>query len=251
MYINGINSPLGKSLVNYFHNNCINDIHNNDIAIFNGFKSPESTNENNIQLFMYNIDRIKTDLFKIKKLRLKKIIFISAISVYGDNWDGFSTNATPKNFDYYSLAKLESENIIFNYCKKENINFYTIRLPGICEPLCTRNFICKLINSIKNEKIPQISSPENFFNNVTCHEDICKVIKAIINNNIKFDIINLGATNPIRIIEIHNFICEYYNRKKNFIELDPSRERIVNIDNLKNSGINLNSVMDIIKNSLI
>lgn len=252
MYINGINSPLGKSLINFFQSDYkVNNQLNYEFAIFNGFKSPTSKLENNIHLYNYNINRLTEEIKKFEWFGLKKIIFISAISVYGEKWDGLSTIASPHHSDFYSLSKLECEKMLSKLCKEKGVTLHAIRVPGICEPFCSRNFICKLITNIKNGESPAISSPNNFFNNLTCHKDICNLIKAIIENKISSNIINLGSTDPIRIIEIVKLICNHYGRKFEYTSLNPTSERIINIESLINSGVRLNSVVNTVKRCLI
>ena len=252
MYINGINSPLGKSLIKFFQSDYkINNHFNYNYAIFNGFKSPTNNSENNIHLYYYNVNRLNDEIKKIKLFDLKKIIFISAISVYGDMWDGLSTNASPHHSDFYSLSKLECEKILSKFCKEIGATFFTIRVPGICEPFCSRNFICKLINKIKNSETPEISSPNNYFNNLTCHKDIYNVIKAIIENRISSNIINIGSTDPIRIIDIVKLICDHYEQKFEYTSLNQTAERIIDVEYLIKSGVCLNSVVHTIKRCLI
>jgi nucleoside-diphosphate-sugar epimerase len=252
MYINGINGPLGKALINFFQREYeVNSYSKSEIAILNGFKSPTTEIENNTNLYKYNVHRLNDEIEKIKRFNLKKIIFISAVSVYGDTWDGLTVNASPHPSDFYSLSKLECESILSKICKEMGVTFYTIRVPGICEPFCTRNFICKLITKIKNGEPPSISSPNNYFNNLTCHEDICNLINAIIENKISSNIVNIGSTNPIRVIDIVELICNHYGRKFEYTILNPTPERIINVESLINSGVSLNSVVNTVTKCLI
>jgi nucleoside-diphosphate-sugar epimerase len=252
MYINGINSPLGKSLIKFFQSDYkVNNHFNYNYAIFNGFKSPANTFENNIYLYNYNVNRLSDEIKKLNWLGLKKIIFISAISVYGNNWDGLSTNASPNHLDFYSLSKLECENILSKLCKEKNVTFHAIRVPGICEPFCNRNFICKLITKIKNGETPEISSPNNYFNNLTCHMDICNLVKMIIEDKIFSNVINLGSTDTKQILDIVKLICDHYGQNFEFKITNPTTERIINIKPLTESGVILNSVVSTITRCLI
>lgn len=63
---------------------------------------------------------------------LKKFIFISSVSVYGQEiGTNIEENYTLEASDPYGLSKIEAEKIITNWCKKNNVICTILRLPLI------------------------------------------------------------------------------------------------------------------------
>ena len=195
-----------------------------------GYKSPVSEQTNNIELYNYNFNRLYDQVTKFNLDKVDKLIFISAISVYGSKWDGICKDVSPHKNDYYSLSKIKCENFLENFCCKNKIQFFTLRVPGIAGKKCVRNFLCNLNFKIKNNLEIFIKSPENKFNNVIYGEDLTKTILKITNGNVTPGIYNLGASNPISINDIVCILCNKHNKKSIKIQINGvDHERIINI----------------------
>ena len=114
-------------------------------GVLYSFKNPKSYKINNT-----NVTKIISDLSK--KNYVKKFIFASSSSVYGDQKkfpikEIFLTN--PKN--PYAKTKLESEKVIFKNLKKSKTNFLIFRFFTVYGPFGRPDmFIHKFLNSIKS-----------------------------------------------------------------------------------------------------
>jgi nucleoside-diphosphate-sugar epimerase len=86
--------------------------------------------------------------------KIKQIILISSINVYGENLDKPSkeTDALfPKTM--YANVKMLTENLYKDFSKTFGINVTILRLAGIYGPSKKNGFLTKLINSTKDKKI--------------------------------------------------------------------------------------------------
>lgn len=64
--------------------------------------------------------------------QIKSIVFISSVAVYGkQSGELFSENEPLNATDSYGKSKIEAEQLITDYCKRQNINCCILRLPLI------------------------------------------------------------------------------------------------------------------------
>jgi UDP-glucose 4-epimerase len=117
--------------------------------------------------------------------KIKKIILISSINVYGENLDRPSKETDdlfPKTM--YGHVKMLTENLYKDFSKTYGINVTMLRLASIYGPTKKNGFLSKLIHSSKDKKI----IPE-CYNNGNQERDILFIDDAIncINNAINFE----------------------------------------------------------------
>ena len=117
--------------------------------------------------------------------KIKKIILISSINVYGENLDRPSKETDdlfPKTM--YGNVKMLTENLYKDFSKTYGINVTILRLANIYGPTQKNGFLTKLIHSTKDKKI--ISE---CYNNGNQERDILFIDDAIncINNAINFE----------------------------------------------------------------
>jgi len=122
--------------------------------------------------------------------KVKQVIFISSVEVYGNADGSISESLIPKPKNYYGISKLASEYVIKNSCLKNQTAITILRLPGVYgkNGSCAIN---KLIESAYNGKITIFGdgTDKRDFVNV---KDLCKIfefvdlkegIKSIINGS--------------------------------------------------------------------
>ena len=250
----GSKSQLVKNIINITKLKTIIDDDiidvNTKTLILAGFTSPKNPNENNLSLYNQNIKRFNHFLKKNNNFnKIIKIIFISAISVYGSEWDGKSYIANPDKHDYYSKSKLMCENLIKTFCEKKNFELTILRLPGILQKNCDRNFICRLLKNIKENKPFEINSPMNKFNNLISLNDLERFINFIhLNNlNLKSQTINLACSNPITIVKIIKLIEKKYSVTAIYEIKNNMKERVIDLSHIEKIGF----ISDSVENSLI
>ena len=116
------------------------------------------------------------------KNKIKKLIFLSSIDVYGTpkikkNIFNESSKLKPEN--WYAVSKLKSERIFLN--KKNIFNTICLRIPGVIVSSKFRNFpiLNKIINQIRNDEDVKIFNKLEMFNNVIDTLEIFKVVKKL------------------------------------------------------------------------
>ena len=212
-----------------------------------GYKSPSSIDTNNISLYNYNFNRLCNQVLNFNFEKVDKLIFVSAISVYGLSWDGNSKIVSPDNNDYYSLSKIKCEKFLEDFCYTNKIQLYTLRVPGIAGKNCMRNFICNLNFRIKNNLEITIKSPENKFNNIFYGDDLAKTIFKISTGTVTPGIYNLGSSEPISIKEIVYILSRRYGNESLRIEVNGAdHERIINISEFQKKFFTPESVKKIL-----
>jgi len=162
------------------------------------------------------------------KNKVKTIIFLSSIKVYGKIKSKIIDENTKKNqLSLYGKKKIESENILL---KNKGLNVICLRLPGILvlntkrkEPL-----IMSIINKAKsNEKI-NIYNPTERFNNVLDTLELFKVAKKILSKKIKKNsVYNLSASKPIKFSNIVDLIIKKMKSNSNIKTIFDSNKSFI------------------------
>lgn len=157
-------------------------------------------------------------LEEAKKYNIKNLVMASSSSVYGNcKEETFSEDLI---VDYaispYAATKKANEVMAHVYHKLYNMNiimlrFFTVFGPRQRPDLAINKFV-RLMS--KNEKIPMFGDGSTS-RDYTYIDDICQGIEKSIqynfNNESVYEIINLGNTNPISLIEMINTIGQALN----------------------------------------
>jgi len=86
--------------------------------------------------------------------KIKKIILISSINVYGENLKQSSKENDPlKPKTFYGLVKMITEQMYEYFSKTYGINITILRLSGIYGPNKNNGFLTKIIKSIKDKNL--------------------------------------------------------------------------------------------------
>ena len=152
--------------------------------------------------FINNVEATKVICDISKKYRIKKFIFGSSSSVYGDQKkfpikETFKEN--PKN--PYAKTKLKSEKIVINSFRKSNTNFIIFRFFTVYGPFGRPDmFIHKFLNSIKkNKKIKLYNNGLNF-RDFTYVKDVVKILLKTLKVFPLSKVINICRSKPIKTI---------------------------------------------------
>lgn len=151
------------------------------------------------------------------KNKVKKIIFLSSITVYGKIKKKIINENYKKNKpNLYGQQKIKSESILLK--KYKDLSVISLRLPGILvlNTKLKKTLIMSIINKANSNKKINIYNPEENFNNVLDTLELFNVIKKILDRKIKKNsIYNLSASKPIKFFNMVNFIIKKMKSKSN------------------------------------
>lgn len=178
-----------------------------------------------------------------KQNKVKKIVLLSTVSVYGKiKTKEINEKTKISQQDDYGKTKYMMENDLKKYSRKYGINYVILRLPGVIGKNSKHNFLSRIIEKLKNKNLDNlILYNKNLkFNNLIHAEDLSKVIFQCIQSSKLSGIFLLGSKNPVKfgnLIKRINKYCKLnviFKSNSNSFNLDLSRS-------IKNK-IKLNSV---------
>ena len=163
------------------------------------------------------------------KNKVKKIIFLSSITVYGKIKKKIINENYKKNKpNLYGQQKIESESILLK--KYKDLSVISLRLPGILvlNTKLKKILIMSIINKANSNKKINIYNPEENFNNVLDTLELFNVIKKILDRKIKKNsIYNLSASKPIKFFNMVNFIIKKMKSKSNIKTIFNSKKSFI------------------------
>ena len=169
-----------------------------------------------------------------KKKKVKKIINLSTISIYGKiNVNLLHENYIPVDPSLLGATKYISEDLLY----QQPINFVNLRLPGVLSSSknYTRPWLKTIINKIKENKKIEIYNEKNNFNNVIDVEEIVRLILKVLNNKkIIRDTFNLSASGSQKLLSLINKIKKYYNSKsKIYLRKNKQKSYLISVSKIK------------------
>ena len=141
--------------------------------------------------------------------KIRQIILISSINVYGENLKRSSKETDPSNpASNYGKIKMITEEMYKNFSETYGINVTVLRLAGIYGPNGNSGFLTQIIKSIKNKNIIPIC-----YNNGEQQRDMLYIDDAIdcILNTLNseprgFNIFNISSGNRYSMNELISMI---------------------------------------------
>lgn len=172
-------------------------------GVSHSVKYPEKYFNSNIHGF-FNICNLS------KKYKIKKVIYASSSSVYGDSKklpvkEFYNTN--PLN--YYAISKENNEKTADFFSKNSNIDFIGLRFFSIYGPYGRPDMlIYKLLNSYKNNKIFYLNNNGNHTRDFTFIDDATFIIYKLLTFKVinQHEIFNISNTRRIKLLKLINLI---------------------------------------------
>jgi nucleoside-diphosphate-sugar epimerase len=200
--------------------------------------------------FLKNI-KITKNIIKFGNThKIKKIIFLSSIDVYGNISKNIVDEKTkPKNPNNYGKSKLNCEKLLTK--KKNFFKSICLRIPGVLTVDISKNrtFLIDVVKKIYLKKKIVIFNENNKFNNLLDVKEIFDVINILLYKKIKqSNIYNLSANLPISVLKVIKKFEEKLLIKAN-IHTQKSKKNSFIINNKKiqkSLGIKISSVTKII-----
>ena len=195
-FIISLNELNFKNIENIFKDKKIN------IIINQFYPAKKLFNIQNYESFYdQSILKVAKFLDNLNHKKINKIIYSSSSSVYGS----IGNNHYKNNRDLYSSAKLASENLIANFCKKKKISYIISRIFNMYGENEDFSIISKIINSIKEKKFFTLYNNGSSIRDFIHVSDVSRIYKRLINCNYS-GIIDVGSGVGIRIIDLINSI---------------------------------------------
>jgi nucleoside-diphosphate-sugar epimerase len=170
-----------------------------------------------IKNYRQNINFIKNLLKLVNKNKCRRIIFLSAVSLYGKPLTKkINENTAPRNPKYYGQSKMICEKKIIEFSKNKKINYTILRLPAIIGSKIKNNFISNIFEKISSKQPVDIFNINQEFNNVIHINTLTKIIYKIILKEKKNSIYLVGSKHPIKVKSIMKIIKESFYKDVKF-----------------------------------
>ncbi len=139
-----------------------------------------------------------------KKYKIKKFIFASSSSIYGDQLKfPIKESSVPNPKNPYAKTKLSSEKIVKKSFIKSKINFLIFRFFTVFGPYGRPDmFIHKFLNKQKNNKTISLFNNGLNFRDFTYVDDVVKILYLSYKKNISKKTINICRSKPIQTIDL-------------------------------------------------
>ena len=176
-------------------------------------KEPTQYINNNIVGFVNILDFART-------YNIRKVIYASSSSVYGDNinteGNGLKEDDNTENpKSVYAVTKKTDELLAYVYSQSYNITTIGLRLFSVYGP-CGRPDMapCLFAKSIISDKQAILYNNGRMKRDFTYIDDVAQIIVNLINEPCKkkSDILNIGASEPHSIIELYNIISKHLKK---------------------------------------
>tara|TARA_Y100000389_G_C17470712_1_gene530443 strand:+ start:3331 stop:5562 length:2232 start_codon:yes stop_codon:yes gene_type:complete len=226
------------SLSNFPYHKIKNE--NFNIIINSFYSSLKLKKINNYEVFFNkSILELSKFLDKFPKYKIRKIIYTSSSAIYNSINDlDFKDN---RNRKIYSSTKFVAENLIKNFCTKNDIKFCIARVFNIYGENEKFSVISKILECYKKKsvKLPLINNGNSVRDFIHINQ-VIKYYKEIIKNN-KNEIIDVGSgygtkiKDIIEILGYKNFNLKKIKDDENSISIAANLKKNINIKkNLEN-----------------
>ena len=215
-----------------------------DPEVRTGYSKPEDSFEQNI-VNTFNL------LQKIKQSKIKKIVFASSSSVYGD------AKIIPTNEEYgplspishYGASKLACEAMVSSFCHNYNIEGVILRPANVIGLRCRHGLIWDLVHKLKinQDELELLGDGKQTKSFIHISDAIDGIFFSLNNLQDKVEVFNLGSEDSVEIMDVAKIVCKNMGLNEIKINLtggvDDGRGwkgdiRIAHLDitKLKNSG---------------
>ena len=169
-----------------------------------------SVRDSTIDTFFRELKITRNVLEASVKGKVKRILFTSSSTVYGD-----ASPRTPENFEtkpisFYGASKLACESLISTYCSLHKIQGFIFRLANIIGKNSTHGVICDFIQKLlKNHETLEILG-DGKQKKSYLYVDDCIEAMIIVRNKAKelINIFNIGNNDWITVKEIADIVVD-------------------------------------------
>ncbi len=185
------------------------------------------------QYFEDNVTGLQKTLNFCKKKGIKKFIFASSASVYGDTKNKKVTeNMILSPLHYYAFSKYIGEKIIKKYCKLNKMNFYILRLFNIYGEK-SNAVVAKFIAQYLQNKTITIYGNGKQSRDFVHVDDVIDIINKLIVKNLTSNIFNVGSSKSTKINQLKSYISNSHKSIKLDKRFDDIEKSIADISKAK------------------
>ncbi len=199
-----------------------------DIVVHTAAQSPY--NANGISSYIRsNIVAFENLISFAKKVNVKKIVYLSSISVYGE------INTTKVKEDYkpvapgiYGMTKYIGELML----KEAGIPSFAVRLPGVIGKGAHSCWLAKIAALMAKGEDVKVCNGDFLFNNVICVPDLAMLTEYLINNEFddKFIAFNAAASDYMKVKDMIFFMKDCLKSGSEIIFYEKGGESPFSID---------------------
>lgn len=193
---------------------------NIDLVIHVAAKQPTKKDLELNKYLKTNFFGTKNILESCNKYKIKKIIFCSSFSVYGDKKSPIKENVLLNPRNTYGLSKHLTENLLKYFSEKFNFKVIVLRFDGIYgNKQNLPGFIKMSLNTaLHNKKILLFNMGKLKRDNIYVKDAVKAVDLAATNvNKFKFEVFNIGGDNPTSSFNIFKKIKKLCNSKSKIL----------------------------------
>ena len=162
-------------------------------------------------------------LENLKGTEIKKMIFASSSSVYGESKKfPLSEKLKPNPINIYSSTKLLNEEATKDFSKISNIKFIGLRFFTIYGKYGRPDmFLFKLLKSMYTNKKFYLNNYGNHYRDFTHVDDVKKIISKLISKKINknYQVFNICSSKPIKILKLISEISKLTSIKPNIVKV--------------------------------
>ena len=176
-----------------------------DPEVRTGYNRPEDSFEQNI-VNTFNL------LQKIKKTNIKKIVFASSSSVYGD------AKIIPTNEEYgplrpishYGASKLACEALVSSFCHNYDIEGVIIRPANVIGLRGRHGLIWDLVHKLKvnQDELELLGDGKQTKSFIHISDAIDGIFCSLNNLQDKVEVFNLGSEDSVEIMDVAKIVCK-------------------------------------------
>jgi UDP-glucose 4-epimerase len=184
----------------------------------------QRTQENPLAV-LKDIDGIKNILELAKNTGVKRIHYSSSSEVYGEPVHIPQNEIhTPLNSRVpYAVVKNVGEAFIKSYHQEYDLNYSIFRFFNTYGPKQSRDFVMSkfLAAALKNEAIPIYGKGDQTRTFCYIDDNVDFTLKCLKENNLVNDVVNVGSSEVISILDLAKLIIDMCNSKSEIVFLPP------------------------------
>ncbi len=166
--------------------------------------------DSSIKTFFRDMEITKNVLGACKNNKVKKILFTSSSTVYGESELNTPETCETKPISFYGATKLACEALVSNYCSLYNIQGCMFRLANIIGKNSTHGVIYDFVNKLKanSSKLEILGDGTQTKSYLSVNDCINGMFVARENAKDQINIFNLGTKTQTNVKEIAEIVVE-------------------------------------------